>query len=157
MTHWLQLVSLANSRPSSSSSSDLAKVQRELADLRNEFRQRSRTPVPKLEGRSAAAARAVTYGPRRVGPVVPFRCAVLLRPLLGGRCAALMAQDFRWRLSGLGWLRTLAPDPPLAHLATKSRVVHKVGTRSRRNGLCPYGKVRGRVGANHVRRGRAGT
>ena len=49
MMHWLQLVSLANSRPSSSSSSELTKDQRELADIRNEVRQRSRTPLPKGE------------------------------------------------------------------------------------------------------------
>ena len=38
MMHWLQQVSLANSHQS-------AKVQRELASLRNEVRQRSRTPT----------------------------------------------------------------------------------------------------------------
>ena len=67
MMHWLQLVSLTNSRPSSSSSSGLAKVQRELADLRNEVRRRSRTLVPKLKARSAAAA------PRRDTVPCPIR------------------------------------------------------------------------------------
>ena len=41
--------------------------------------------------------------------------------------------------SGLGWLRTVAPDPPPGHLATKSRVVHEVGTRSRRSNSWYFG------------------
>ena len=51
MMHWLQLVSLANSQSSGSAFSDLAKVQKELADLRNEVRNRSRTPKPRSKGR----------------------------------------------------------------------------------------------------------
>ena len=46
MMHWLQLVSLANSFSSSSaSSSQMAKMQKEIKDLRNEVRNRSRTPT----------------------------------------------------------------------------------------------------------------
>ena len=44
--HWLQLVSLANSSSSSSgSSAQIAKMQKEITDLRNEVRNRSRTPT----------------------------------------------------------------------------------------------------------------
>ena len=46
MMHWLQLVSLANSSSSSSgSSAQMAKMQKEITDLRNEVRNRSRTPT----------------------------------------------------------------------------------------------------------------
>ena len=56
MMHWLQLVSLANSAPSSSSSSaapsqQVVKLQKELADLRNEVRNRSQTPTFRGRGR----------------------------------------------------------------------------------------------------------
>ena len=51
MMHWLQLVSLANSQPAASSSSELAKVQKELADLHNEVRNRSRKPNSRGRGR----------------------------------------------------------------------------------------------------------
>ena len=60
MMHWLQLVSLANSQSSGSASSDLAKVQKELADLRNEVRNRSRTPNPRSKGRGGRGTQALT-------------------------------------------------------------------------------------------------
>ena len=59
MMHWLQLVSLANSHSASSSSSDLSKVQKELADLRNEVRNRSRTPNPRGKGKGGRGAMAL--------------------------------------------------------------------------------------------------
>ena len=58
MMHWLQLVSLANSQPAASSSSELAKVQKELADLRNEICNRSPTPNPRSRGRGTQALAA---------------------------------------------------------------------------------------------------
>ena len=60
MMYWLQLVSLANSAPSSSFSSavqsqQVAKLQKELADLRNEVRNRSRTPAFRGRGRGGVS------------------------------------------------------------------------------------------------------
>ena len=61
MMHWLQLVSMANSSSSfSASSSQMAKMQKEITDLRNEVRNRSRTPTVFQKTTTESGRRALT-------------------------------------------------------------------------------------------------